>query len=164
VGRELTIIDLAHRNGLHGGYNLWLAIAQRNDSSGRDNVGANNMLTSNGVGAFATGHGENLNGRALLGPPAVVQVVEVAGLALVENRRAPEGNGAVAALGEASGVYGASLRGAVKLELVVGSDVASSALRILDDAVGEGRHENSGSRARWRPLLHVGRCPDQQGS
>ena len=122
------------------------------------------MLTANGLCALTARHSEDLNRRALLSPPAVVQVVEVARLALVEDGRAAQRQGAVAALGEASCVYGAGLRGPVKLELVVGSDVAGSALRILEDTVGKSGHENSGSGASWCPLLRVGRCPGQQGS
>lgn len=132
---DLTIADLAHGNRLHGRDNLRLAIAQRDNGRGCDNGCADDMLASNLVGALTAGQGEDLNRGALLGPPTIVQVVKVAGLALVENRRATEGQGAIAALGEASSVDGAGLRRNVKLELVVGSNVAGPVLGILDDAV-----------------------------
>jgi hypothetical protein len=151
----LTIVNLAHGNCLRGGHNLRLAIAKRNDGGSCHNAGPNNTLASDAVCAITAGHGEDLNGRALLGPPAIVEVVEVAGLALVEDGRSAEGQGTIAALREASGVDGACLRGPVKLELVVGGDVASSALRILNDAVVEGGHQNAGSGASRCPLLHV---------
>lgn len=122
------------------------------------------MVGAEILGALATRNHHDLNRRALLSPPAVIQVVKVAGFALVKHSRAAQGQGAIAALAEASCVDGASLRGAVKLELIVGSDIAGSVLCILDDTVRERCHENAGPGASRCPPLRVGRRPDQHES
>ena len=68
----------------------------------------------------------------------VVQVVEGAAEALVEDGGAAEGEGGVAADGPAAGVNGTGLRGGVELELSVRGDVAGAADGVREDAILEG--------------------------
>ena len=75
---------------------------------------------------------------ALVASGVVVEVVEVAAQALVEDSGAAEGEGAVAASRPASSVDGASLSRAVELELVVGGDVTSAVLGVGEDTILEG--------------------------
>lgn len=140
--------DLAQRNAGGGGLDLRLAVGQGADDCGGDNLGANDLAiaglagTALGVGS-ATGQDQDLDGRALRGPVAVVQVEEVAALALVEDGRAAQGERAVGTGREARGVDGAGLRGLVVLELEVASNVARTLLRVEECAVAEGRHEDA---------------------
>ncbi len=73
----------------------------------------------------------DVNRGALSSPRSVVEVVEVAAQALVEDAGSPKSKGAVCAVGETSGVNSASLGWGIELELVVGSNVASASLGIL---------------------------------
>lgn len=70
-------------------------------------------------------------------PAAIIQVVEGARETLIEDRGATQRKGAIAANGEAAGVDGSCLSRAIKLELVVGSDISSTALGIGEDPIGE---------------------------
>ena len=83
----------------------------------------------------------DVDGRAGVGPVAVVQVVEVAAVAAVEDSGAAKSEGVIAADGEAAGVDGTGLRRAVELELEVRGDVAGSALLVGQDTVGKSQGE-----------------------
>lgn len=101
------------------------------------------LLADGGTAGGATGQDIDENGLALSGPAAIVQVVEATAQALVPDGGATEGEGAIVAHGEARGVDGIALRGLVELELVVGGNVTSAALGILQVAVAQGEDEGS---------------------
>lgn len=129
---DLTIRDLSDRAG--GGRGLELTIA---------NLGGGTASTGNSRGGRTTSSEDvDVDGRALVASGLVVQVVEVAAQALVEDGRVADGKGAVAADGEARGVDSTSLSGLVELELVVGSNVTGTALIVSQDTVGEGDGED----------------------
>lgn len=65
----------------------------------------------------------------------IVQVVEGAAEALVEDGGAAEGEGGVAADGPAAGVDGTGLRRGVELELSVRSDIAGAMDRVREEAI-----------------------------
>ena len=142
--------NLAHGDGHNGGVDLGLAVADGRHNGRGDHLGADGLAAAvvaaaaAGAGAAAR-HGDNLNGRALGSPVAVVQVVERARQAAVEGGRATNCQGAVAAQGEAAVVDGAGLgRRAVKLELVVGDNGADAALGVGQDTVLELKDEVAG--------------------
>lgn len=95
--------------------------------------------------------------RALSGPVTVVEVVEVSAQALVEDVGATERKRAIATDRESGGEEGTSLRGSVKLELVVCGDVPGASLCVMKNAVGKskrkggvagtGNHDSSARRA-----------------
>lgn len=152
-GREsgkLTIRDLrdlAQRNARGGGLDLRLAIRQGADNGGGDDLGADDLAVARLRGGAAARHDQDLDGGALGGPVTVVQVEEVAALALVEDGRAAQGQRAVGAGREARRVDGAGLGGLVVLELVVTGNVACAALRVQQRAVRQRRHEDAVARA-----------------
>lgn len=154
-----TVTDLADEHSRRGRNHLRLAVAERGHDRGGDDLGADNRLAGLLVGrarlvAAAARHDDDLNGIALLGPPAVVQVVEAAGAALVEDGGAAQGERAVAAVGEAGREDGAGLGRAVELELVVGRDVAGALVVVGQDAVDELRDQDAiagaGGAGLWR--------------
>lgn len=139
------LVDLAQRNGDHGGVNLGLAVANGGDDSGLHHAGSNGGLA--GVASrlvavvSAARGGDELNRLALLSPVLVVEVVEVTRQALVEDGGGAEGNGAVVAGRETASVDGAGLGRAVKLELTVGDNGAGAALAVPEDTVVESQDE-----------------------
>lgn len=142
---KLTIRDLrnlADGNTSGGGADLRLAVAKIAHNGGSDNLSADNLAIARLVGATAR-ENDNLDRGALGGPVAVIQVVEVARLALIPNGGATKGEGAVVASAEASGVDGTGLRGLVELELEVASNIASAALSIGQDGVRQGGDKNA---------------------
>lgn len=143
---RLTIANLANGDRNGGGDDLGLAVRDRLDNGCGDDLGGHNLavvrLGHVGVAAVAR-HGNDLDSLALGSPVTIVQVVEVARLALVPNRRPAEGERLVPADGEASGVDGASLGRVVELELVVGRNVSCPALSIGEDAVGQGQEQGA---------------------
>ena len=90
---------------------------------------------------MATTNGLDVDRRALRGIVRVVQVVERAAQALVPHCITTDGERAVGADGEPRGVDGASLWWVVELELLIGRDVASAALRIHENTIVEGDDE-----------------------
>ena len=120
-GLDLTIRNLS--DSLGGGGGLELTVADLGGST---------------AGSNTTGLEDvDVDGGALVTSGLVIEVVEVATQALVEDGRGADGESAVAADGEARGVDGTSLGGLVELELVVGSNVTSAALIISQDTVGK---------------------------
>jgi len=92
-------------------------------------------------------HNPKLHLLALLRPPAIIKVVKVPAPALPPARAATKCNRPVRTRREACGVDGARLRRLVKLELVVGRNVAGSALAVEEDAVVESERECVGRLA-----------------
>lgn len=160
VSLDLAIANLAHGDGDGGGLDLGLAVRQSGDDGGDAHAGGDRGLHgAAAVGLLAgAGHGDNLNGLALSGPAAVVEVVEVTGAALVEDGGAAEGEGAVLAGGEASSVDGASLGRSIELELVVGDNGTGAVLAVLEDGVLEAQDKGlvAGAVALLRRLLASG--------
>lgn len=144
--------NLADRDASGGGSNLRLAVAQGAHNGGGDNLGADNLAIASLAGA-TTGENDNLDGGALRGPVAVVQIVEVTRLALVPNGGATEGEGAIAARAEASSVDGTGLRGTVELKLEVGGDIACPLLSVDQDRVGKAGDKDAVARALSTLLL-----------
>lgn len=143
----LTVADLADGDRDLGGDDLGLAVAEGHDDGGSDDGGADDLpigdlARERRVGTAAR-HGDDLDGRALGRPVAVVEVVEIARGALVEDGRAAERHRVVAAHGEARRVDGAGLRGSVKLELVVGGDVAGSGFGVGEHATGQAHDQGA---------------------
>lgn len=112
-----------------------LAIAQGHHNRRRNNGAANDVLGI--LDISAAGHDVDADRRALFGDPAVVQVVDVTGLALVEDGGVAEGDGAIPADRESGRVESASLRGTVKLELEVVGQVRDATLGVLHDGIGD---------------------------
>lgn len=77
------------------------------------------------------------------GPLTVIQIVEVAAQALVEDVGSAEGKGSIVAGGEASSVDCSGLGWAVELELVVGGDISCSSLGILQFAIGQSDYKTA---------------------
>ncbi len=151
VSLNLSIANLAHGDGDSGGLDLGLAVGESGDDGGHSHAGGDGGLhgAATVVLLAAAGHGDNLDGLALLGPRAVVQVVEVTRAALVEDGGGTDGQGAVLASGETSSVDGTSLGGrAVELELVVGDNGANAALAVGQDTILEVKDERLVARAR----------------
>lgn len=136
--------DLAHGDAGSRRPNLRLAVAEGRDDSGGDYLSANDLSVAGlACRALATRHDDDLNGRALRSPRAVIQVVKVTTGALIEDSRTAQGKGAVRTGREARGVNCTSLRGAVELELVIGCDVSSSSLSVLENTVLQLRDQNA---------------------
>lgn len=121
MGRERTIVNLADGDACRG----------RDDTT----------ITTTATAAAATGPNDEVDRRALLGPPAVVQVIEGAGGALPKDGRVAEGERTVGAGGEAGRVKSSGLRRLVKLELVAGRDVAGSPLGVDQDTVRQAQDQ-----------------------
>lgn len=153
-----TVVDLADVHYCCGADNLRLAVAQRDDNRSGERRGADNDGVIVGleiVVCFSVArHDQDVDGGALLCQPAVVQVVEITGAALVEDGRAAERQRPVVTAGEAGRVEGASLGRVVELELVARGDVSGAVLGISDDAVRELRYEDAVTRASVS-LLHL---------
>lgn len=159
--------DLAKRNSSRGRSDLRLAVAEGGDDSGGNDLRSDDLSITGLAGVATTLHDDDLDGRTLWGPRAVVQVEEVAARALIEDSRAAEGEGAVTTRRKTSSEDSASLSRLVKLELVVCGNVTGTGLRILEDSVLEGSNQNAVGRAvtallfetvshitwpRWLPL------------
>lgn len=153
-GLDLSVGDLSDAAG-----GLWLTISDLADGSDDSRAGDltiwNLGLNTGGGGgnrcwsggAWGRGAAANhyyVNWRALSGIVLVVEVVEVAAQALVPSGVGAECERTILADGETSGVDGTSLGWVIELELVVGGDIASAALRVLEDTTGEGQLEGSG--------------------
>jgi hypothetical protein len=78
---------------------------------------------------------------------AVVQVVEAAAQALVEDSRRAKSERAVAADGETISVDGSSLGRSIELELEISRDVSGAAVLVGELAVREA--DNEGSSSSW---------------
>jgi hypothetical protein len=135
AGLDLTVGNLAH--GSTGCASLDLTIGDLGDRSadGGSLLGLSvGKLRSSSSGTLDD---VNVDLVALVASGVVVEVVEVAAQALVEDGGATEGKGAVAASRPASSVDGASLRRTVELELVVGRNVTSTVLGVGEDTILE---------------------------
>lgn len=139
--QKLTIADLAHWDHRRGGDDLRLTIAQGHHDRRRNHGAADDVLGI--LDISAAGHDVEPDRRALLGDPAVIQVVDVTGLALVEDGGVTEGDGAIPADRESGRVESASLRGTVELELEVVGQVRDATLGILHDGIGDLDNENT---------------------
>lgn len=131
----LTINDL--RAYWSGGGGLDLAVGNlghRCNSAGSGDLTIRLLAGSWGGTAGRLSDDLNVDWRALSGRVVVVQVVEGAAEALVPGGVVTDGERVVAADREPGGVDGTSLRWLVELELVVGRNVASAALRVLEHA------------------------------
>lgn len=134
--------NLADGNTSGGGADLRLAVAEIAHNGGGDNLSTDNLSIARLIGATA-GENDNLDRGALSGPVAIVQVVEVARLALIPNSGATKGKRAVVARAEASGVDSTGLGRVVKLELEVASNIAGTALSISQDRARQGGDKNA---------------------
>jgi hypothetical protein len=133
-----TVANLADVDERRGRDDLRLAVAQRHDHGGGNHLGADHSLACvTTVTVPSARQHDDVDGRALLGRPAVVQVVEGARRALPEDGRVAQGERAVGAGREARRDERAGLRGVVELELVVGRDVARAGVVVGQDAVGQ---------------------------
>jgi hypothetical protein len=119
-----------------GGSILRLAIRELGHSSGDGWLAVRGHCSSWGW-CRATTERKNVDVVAGVGPVAVVQVVESAAVALSPDCGRTVGERAVGAKGKARGVDGTSLGWCVKLELIVGGNVTSSAGLVLHHAIGE---------------------------
>lgn len=77
----------------------------------------------------------------------VVEVVEAARQALVEDGGRTQGERAIVASGETGSVDGTSLRRSVELELVVGDNGTSAVLLVLEDTIVKVEDEGVGATA-----------------
>ena len=136
----LTVSDLADRGDNSGASDLTVWDLRLNTGGG----GGNRCWAGGAWGRGAAANHYNMNWGALPGIVVVVEIVKVATEALVPSGIGPKCELAILADGETSGVNGTSLGWVIELELVVGSDIASAALRILQDTTGESQLEGSG--------------------
>lgn len=143
VTLDLAIANLANGNRDGGGNDLGLAVLDDSNERRGHHGGTDNVAARWDRSVFATGEDRKVDGRALLGPVTVIEVVEVARQAAVESRGATQSERAVGADREARSVNHTSLRGAVELELVVGNNGANAALRISEDTVLESEVQRS---------------------
>lgn len=140
---DLSISDLADWNDDAGWVYLRLAICDSRHNGSLDHLGADGGLFSTVTSISITSsvsvarNYNNLDWLALRRPVTVVQVIEVSGLALVEGGRATQTQFAVGARGEAARVDGIDLRRIIKLELIVGRNVPSTILGILQNSIVE---------------------------
>lgn len=143
---DLAVGDLAHGSTRGGGLDLTIGdLGDRSLNGSLLGLAVGKLRSSAGGGGRAGADDVDVDIVALLaGGLVVVEVVEVAAQALVEDGRATEGKRAVAASGPASGVDCAGLGRAVELELVVGSDVTGAVLGVGEDTVGEVDEELGG--------------------
>lgn len=88
-------------------------------------------------------------------PVTVVQVEEIAALALIKDGGAAQSQGAVAASREARGVDGAGLGRLVVLKLVVASNVTGTTLSVKESAIAESGDKNAVARAGIALLLFI---------
>lgn len=79
----------------------------------------------------------NKNWRALCGPRAIVEVVEGAAEALIEDTGSTKRKRTITANREASGNDGAGLRRSIELKLVVGGNVTSAAEVVFENTILE---------------------------
>lgn len=105
-------------------------------------------LSVSGLAGSATLHGTTSDGldvdrAALATLGLVVQVVEVSAQALVEDSLVAKDEGAVVADSPARSVDRIGLEDVVELELVVGDDLTSAAVLVLEDTVVEGDLEGT---------------------
>lgn len=135
--------DLAQGDTGGGGPNLGLAVAQGADDGGSDDLSADDLAVTGLAGVTAAGHHDDLDGRALRRPGAVVQVVKVARVALVPDGRAAQRQRAIAAGREARGEDGTGLGRRVELELEVAGDVTRPLLRVGQGARGQGGDQDA---------------------
>lgn len=80
----------------------------------------------------------------MVGPFAVVQVVEFAAQALVPYSGATQRKTVVRANREAGGIDGTSLWGLIELELIIRGDITGPAGLIFEAGVGEGQCQRPG--------------------
>jgi hypothetical protein len=124
-GLRLTIRDLAD-NSSRG---LRLSVGDLSDCS---NTGSRWLAVRGLANSARRGarDGIDQDWLAVRSPIAVIQVVEVSADALIEDVGSTEGERAIVAEGEASGIDGSGLRRAVELELEVGGNISSAFLGI----------------------------------
>jgi len=146
---DLTVGDLRD----HGSGVLDLAVRDL-----RGNWGGSDLAVTDLAGNGATTRDDvDVDRAALAGSVVVVEVVEGTAQALLEDSVGAEDEGVVVgADGPAGVVDGAGLSGVVELELVVGGDVADTALGILQDTAAEGEHEG-GTLVKGLSLALAGR-------
>ena len=99
--------------------------------------------STGGATGRSTLEGDDVDVVAGAGPVSVVKVVEATAIALSPDSRWAVSHSAVGTQAEARGIDGTGLGWVVKLELVVGSNVASSASLIFHDTVCQGDGERS---------------------
>lgn len=80
-------------------------------------------------------------------PVTIVEVIKVAAQTLVEHARSAKGKTAVGANGEPGRDDGPGLGWTIELKLVVGCDIASTALLIFYDAIFQRDGQCTGFRA-----------------
>lgn len=138
---NLSISNLADWNDDAGWMCLRLTIPDSRHNGSLDHLGADSGLfstiTSITSSVSVARQYQNLNWFALRRPVTVVQVIKVSRLALVEGGRATQTQFAIGARGEAARVDGIDLRRIVELELIVGSNVPSTILSILQNSIVE---------------------------
>lgn len=144
-GLNLSVRDLGDSSGRSGG--LDLAVAHLRNRARRGTRSGSHLAVS-GLGCGTALHGTTTDGldvdRAALATLAlVVQVVEVATQALVEDSLVAKDEGAVAADSEARGVDSIGLEDGVELELAVGDDLTLAVVLVLQDTVVEGDAEGT---------------------
>lgn len=137
---------------------LRLTITDDIDDSSLHHASANRLAaivaTTTTVVAAIAGCSNNVDGRALFGPVAVIKVVEVAREASVKLSSTVKSKRAVLAERKPRGFEGVGLRRAVKLELIVGGNVTGSVVGILQNAVLESHDQSAFTLAG--SLLWVG--------
>lgn len=97
-----------------------------------------------GWGRATTIDGLDVDLIALVSSLVGVDVVEISAQTLPPDVLCTKGNSVVGAEGEASSIDGSCLGRSIKLELIVGGNVASSASLILQDTATESEGKSAG--------------------
>lgn len=113
--RQLTVINLTKWNGHCGGDNLWLAVAQWDNYRSRYDFFADDVIVDTELPIVVALAHEDLNRLTLWCPIAVVDIVEVARLALVEVDVVAECQAAIGTMSEAGGEECTGLRRIIEL-------------------------------------------------
>jgi len=158
-GLRLAITDLGDDRA--GGASLGLTIADLRSNRARGSGLGLTIADLAGTAGSSLPHSLNVDGDALCASALAVQVVEVAGQALVEDcwghtAIGRESKGAVAADREASGLTSASLERGVELKLVVAGNVSLATGLVLDDTVLEGQCQGTSKLAARKIMLAGG--------
>lgn len=108
---------------------------KRDDHGRCHDIRADDVVIGANLTILITLAQEQMNRGALVGKPPIIDVGEVSRGTSPEERIGSKSQATIRAVSPAGSIQSTRLRRVIKLELVVGGDVAGSALRVGQDAV-----------------------------